>query len=211
MQVNSQLINAQLEHTDDTQTPFAAGRVTYNKDCKTAFIDTGTEIHSLQDNRHDPIGTIKIWPGDTPPDFHVLTNGQALSRTTYAKLFSVIGVIYGNGDGVNTFNVPDYRGRFLRSTDQGRNLDPEAATRSARPDGTVGDFAGTTQGQAVIDHRHIIFTHQDTTGGGYGVTGNNTPATNFINTASGPIVGTGAGGIETRPKNISVNFIIKVK
>lgn len=44
----------------------------------------------------------------------LLCNGQAVSRTQYPALFAVIGVSFGSGDGVSTFNVPDYRGKFLR-------------------------------------------------------------------------------------------------
>ena len=44
----------------------------------------------------------------------LLCDGQAVSRTTYADLFSLIGTNFGVGDGVTTFNVPDYRGKFLR-------------------------------------------------------------------------------------------------
>ena len=44
----------------------------------------------------------------------LLCNGQAVSRTTYSDLFALIGTHFGAGDGVTTFNVPDYRGKFLR-------------------------------------------------------------------------------------------------
>lgn len=43
-----------------------------------------------------------------------LCDGQAVSRTTYATLFSIIGTNFGDGDGSTTFNLPDYRGKFLR-------------------------------------------------------------------------------------------------
>lgn len=43
-----------------------------------------------------------------------LCNGQAISRETYADLFSIIGTNFGSGNGVTTFNLPDYRGKFLR-------------------------------------------------------------------------------------------------
>ena len=41
-------------------------------------------------------------------------HGQAVSRTVYAALFAAIGTVYGSGDGSTTFNVPDFRGSFLR-------------------------------------------------------------------------------------------------
>lgn len=39
--------------------------------------------------------------------------GQAVSRTTYARLFAEIGVTFGIGDGSTTFNVPDPQARAL--------------------------------------------------------------------------------------------------
>ncbi len=42
-----------------------------------------------------------------PPPGYLQCNGAAVSRTTYAALFAVTGVIYGAGDGVTTFNLPN--------------------------------------------------------------------------------------------------------
>ena len=39
-------------------------------------------------------------------------NGSAVSRNTYQILFAVIGTTYGQGDGINTFNLPDLQARF---------------------------------------------------------------------------------------------------
>lgn len=44
----------------------------------------------------------------------LLCDGQAVSRTDYEDLFDLIGENFGAGDGTTTFNVPDYRGKFLR-------------------------------------------------------------------------------------------------
>lgn len=44
----------------------------------------------------------------------LLCNGTAVSRTTYAALFSVIGTTFGDGDGSTTFNLPDFRGRVIQ-------------------------------------------------------------------------------------------------
>ena len=45
---------------------------------------------------------------------YLICNGAAVSRTTYADLFSVLGTTYGSGDGSTTFNLPDFRGDFIR-------------------------------------------------------------------------------------------------
>lgn len=45
---------------------------------------------------------------------YFLCDGAAYSRTTYADLFKVIGTTYGSGNGVSTFNVPNFKDRFLQ-------------------------------------------------------------------------------------------------
>lgn len=60
-----------------------------------------------------PTGEIKIWTSSTIPDGFLLCNGSAVSRTTYANLFSKIGTTYGAGDGSTTFNLPDLRDRYI--------------------------------------------------------------------------------------------------
>lgn len=58
-----------------------------------------------------PIGTVLPYASDIIPDLWLLCDGSAVSRTTYAALFSAIGTTYGEGDGIETFNVPDMRNR----------------------------------------------------------------------------------------------------
>ena len=59
-----------------------------------------------------PVGKIVMYAGGSAPRGWLLCQGQAVSRTTYAKLFSVIGTTYGSGDGSTTFNIPNMKGRF---------------------------------------------------------------------------------------------------
>jgi microcystin-dependent protein len=54
-----------------------------------------------------PVGAIVPYGGDTAPTGYLLCDGSAVSRTTYADLFAVIGTKYGSGDGSTTFNLPD--------------------------------------------------------------------------------------------------------
>lgn len=54
-----------------------------------------------------PTGVVQVFAGTTTPDGWLFCDGSAVSRVTYAALFSVIGTTYGAGDGVNTFNLPD--------------------------------------------------------------------------------------------------------
>jgi microcystin-dependent protein len=64
--------------------------------------------------------------GATAPSGWLLCYGQAVSRTTYALLFAVIGIAYGAGDGSTTFTLPDKRGRVSIGAD---NMGGSAASR----------------------------------------------------------------------------------
>lgn len=66
-----------------------------------------------------PAGTLLGTARSSAPSGFLLCQGQAVSRTTYAVLFAAIGTTYGAGDGVTTFNLPDFRGRALVAPDAG--------------------------------------------------------------------------------------------
>jgi microcystin-dependent protein len=53
-----------------------------------------------------PIGTISAYGGASAPSKWLMCDGTAVSRTTYARLFDVIGIAFGSGDGSTTFNLP---------------------------------------------------------------------------------------------------------
>lgn len=55
-------------------------------------------------------GEIRMWSTDTAPIWWAICDGSALSRTTYAWLFAVIGTTYGAGNGSTTFNIPNLTG-----------------------------------------------------------------------------------------------------
>ena len=73
---------------------------------------------NLQDftNRSE-VGAIKPWGKATAPVGYVLCDGTAISRTTYAELFVVIGTTYGAGDTSTTFNVPNLQGKTPQGYD----------------------------------------------------------------------------------------------
>jgi microcystin-dependent protein len=104
-----------------------------------------------------PSGAIVAFGGPVPPDGWLICDGSAISRTQYASLFGVIGVAHGSGDGVTTFNLPDYQGRFLRGVDHGTGRDPDAATRTAaQAGGNAGDEVGSLEGDAYAKHDHPL-------------------------------------------------------
>ena len=55
-----------------------------------------------------PIGAIVQYCGDTVPDNFMWCDGSAISRTTYASLFAVIGTKYGEGDDRSEFKLPNF-------------------------------------------------------------------------------------------------------
>lgn len=59
-----------------------------------------------------PTWGITLWSTASAPAWYLLCNGSAVSRTTYATLFLVLGTTYGAGDGSTTFNVPSLGGRI---------------------------------------------------------------------------------------------------
>lgn len=63
-------------------------------------------------NTKIPTGTILPFAGSSAPSNALLCDGSAVSRNTYATLYSVIGTAYGIGDGSTTFNVPNLKGKI---------------------------------------------------------------------------------------------------
>ena len=59
-----------------------------------------------------PTGAVWMFSTGTAPSGWLLCDGSAVSRTTYATLFGVIGTTYGVGDGSTTFNLPNFSSKF---------------------------------------------------------------------------------------------------
>lgn len=151
-----------------------------------------------------PAGSILAWPGATPPNGWLECNGGAISRTTFSRLFAIIGDDYGIGDGSTTFNIPDLRGRFIRGWDHGAGRDPDRASRTNRGDSTTGDNVGTLQADQYRSHTHgLLHDPSNIQNAPSGVTG-------FYAYGLPDTSNTGAsGGNETRPVNINLMYIIK--
>lgn len=66
-----------------------------------------------------PTGTIIWYGGGGAPSGYLVCNGQAVSRTTYAALYGVIGTRFGSGNGSSTFNVPNLVNRFIEGATSG--------------------------------------------------------------------------------------------
>lgn len=135
-----------------------------------------------------PTGAIAYFAHAAAPYGWLKANGAAVSRTVYANLFALIGTAYGSGDGRTTFNLPDLRGEFIRSWDDGRTVDN-------------GRVIGSWQADEFRSHSH-----------GIGITrgrdtdrGSNSSIVSVDNEGQTDP----AGGVETRPRNIALLACIK--
>jgi phage-related tail fiber protein len=110
-------------------------------------------------------GMVGYFAMSTPPDGWLKRNGAAVSRTTYAALFSVIGTTYGAGDGSTTFNLPDSRGYFDRGWDDARGLDPGRVFGSSQADQNAShNHTGTAVSAGA--HTHIQTMNREFVDGG---------------------------------------------
>ena len=176
-----------------------------------------TDVARLSDiYEYFPAGVYLPWAGGlVAPTGWLLCNGAAVSRTTYARLFTAIGVIWGVGDGSTTFNVPDLRGSVVRGLDSGKGLDPSRVN-------------ATFQDESFKSHTHVQNAHTHTDAGHFHTY--NPPLGAAVASAGGAVIagqssastGTGnavisstvavnqsTGGTETRMKNVSSPYIIR--
>jgi len=80
-----------------------------------------------------PTGAITAYAASAAPTGWLLCDGAAVSRSTFAALFAVIGTTYGAGDGSTTFNVPNLKGRVPVGLDAGQTeFDALAETGGAK-------------------------------------------------------------------------------
>jgi microcystin-dependent protein len=78
------------------------------------FNEDGTLTDAFKDEAQIiPTGTVIARLSTTVPNGWLACNGAEVSRTTYALLFSIIGTIYGAGNGTTTFNLPNFQDKFL--------------------------------------------------------------------------------------------------
>lgn len=175
-----------------------------------------------------PSGTIMMFAGASTavPSGWFHCNGQAVSRTTYAALFAVVGTAFGSGDGSTTFNVPDMRQRFP--------LGVAASGTGSTRGGTGGAVDHTHTYSQVINHTHpvsvtdpghdhttngipIHFIEDSSAGSGFNVYINDgsvisvgTATTGISATTSNPGGGAASGTTTSNnPPYLAVNFIIK--
>ena len=161
-----------------------------------------------------PPGIVSAFAGASAPAGWLICDGSTVSRTTYSALFAAIGTVYGAGDGSSTFKIPDLRGEFVRGLDAGRGVDASRALGSSQSSANLSHSHGGSVSGGSHGHDGTI---SNSTGGG---TTNAQPllVPNPTNPSSGTMTATGThshtvsadGGTESRPRNIAMNYIIKI-
>lgn len=126
-------------------------------------------------------GFVSYTAAATAPAGWLKANGAQVSRTTYAALFAAIGTTYGAGDGSTTFNLPDYRGYFLRALDDGRGIDSGRVLGSTQTSQNLSHNHGGATGSQSADHIHYGTT--------YGVNTNHIHYTSVVNGFGGGVAG----------------------
>lgn len=147
------------------------------------------------------VGDIKASTLSENHDNWLLCNGQEISRNTYSDLFEVIGESFGKGNGVTTFNVPDYRGKFLRGLGGDSASSIGATQDEGLPNitGSIGKFvAGNISGA-------FKFAGETVTPYSYGTTAGCINAA-FDASNSNELYGASE---HVTPINQAVNFFIK--
>jgi microcystin-dependent protein len=162
-----------------------------------------------------PVGGLLDYVGTTAPNSaFVFPYGQAVSRTTYATLFTMVSTTFGVGDGSTTFNLPDLRGRVVAGKDDMGG--PSANRLTNADDGLNGDTLGATGGgetQTLVTGNLPAYTpsgsvsssvsggiYGGTVGGGASIgTGGATPTVqgNTAISVTSTFTGTAQGGTST--------------
>ena len=167
-----------------------------------------------------PTGSVHMMATTTAPSGYLKCNGAAVSRTTYADLFAIIGTTHGAGDGSSTFNVPDLRGEFVRGWDDSRGVDSGRSFGSSQSDANKQHNHTATATSTVSDpgHNHVYIDQQAHNEGYRPWKGGDNDCgqrnKNTSNAFTGISVSTSvsianSGGNEARPRNIAMMYVIK--
>ena len=181
-----------------------------------------------------PSGSVFCMAVATVPSGYLECNGAAVSRTTYAALFAIIGTNYGTGNGSSTFNLPDLRGEFVRGFDNGRGADSGRSIASSQGASNAShnhsfSDSGTTSTKTLTGTVQRISETFNNSGSATGVfskstgsSANFTPGSPDVNDTGSFSINathnhtfsvsgtTGSQGSEARPRNIAMMYIIKV-
>lgn len=161
--------------------------------------------------------------GDLNPDpdtgaIYFVEDGRAISRATYPTLFSRISIIYGSGDGVTTFNIPNSKGRVVFGLNSASTFFTPIGFKSGITNGLASILASNLPiipPWAIIDpgHNHTISNANGGFSAAIGIDEKLAPggivitATN-VNT-TGISMGNNAGA--GQPLDVKSPYIVKTK
>ncbi|MFL6968464.1 phage tail protein [Pseudomonas alvandae] len=123
------------------------------------ILATTAALNNLDQQISDSlVGMVASFDMETAPPGWLKRNGANVSRTTYAKLFAVLGTRYGAGDGSTTFNIGDSRGLFIRGLDDGARRDPDRRLGTIQQ-GQNLSHSHTAIASVVGNHAHSASTN----------------------------------------------------
>jgi microcystin-dependent protein len=163
-----------------------------------------------------PTGTVIAFAGEKIPAGWELCDGRLVDKNDprFRVLFDVIGTVHG-GNASPNFQLPDYRGMFLRGVDPQGVRDLKAKERQAPGQdntGNAGARLGSIQEDEFKSHKHMIpGLHLEAADGkGFDGAGLESNSLHRDHAMAHDYGSSTVGGVETRPKNACVNYIIKL-
>lgn len=172
------------------------------------------ELLSKMGDVFSPTGSVVAMATRIVPQGYLECNGNTVSRTSYSKLFSVIGTTFGVGDGSTTFNLPDLRGEFIRGFDSGRGVDASRSFGSNQDD-AIQNIVGSLKADTVSGG-NAQFVDNLQVDGAFGVIAGNKAYTGDTSGGSGQAWGADFDASrvvrtadETRPRNLALTYMIK--
>ena len=139
-----------------------------------------------------PVGVPVPWPSATPPTGWLKCNGAAFSAVEYPKLAKAYP----------TNKLPDLRGEFIRGWDDGRGIDTGRALLNIQSD-DIKKFELKYFGPGGGPGTATVFALQNGVSGIYTTGINQEGGSTTANAFQIP------GGLETRPRNIAFNYIVR--
>lgn len=170
-------------------------------------LDADSKLLKTLINKAFCVGDIKASVQKANHNNWFLCNGQAVSRTNYAELFALIGTSFGAGDGSKTFNLPDYRGKFLRGLGKDSAKDMQTTQAEGLP-----NIKGQTQAQdGYLRSPAASGVFQAAVTAGSARSGDGGTSAAYFTFDAGRFNSVYGASEHVTPINQAVNYFIKVK